>query len=348
MKVKRGTEVHATRCHVCALILSGILLSACGRVVPHGGATPSTPNKEVASAAAADMAPSDFIPSDLELVLRLDLNRVRQGLGEKEANELVGRAIDRAAASGLLRVALSKARVMWLGLRVADIEAGDRVIAIELNDGTELTPDPIAWRRHDTGVKNLTRYDATQEPSRSAFAQVFTIGQRGAVFVTPVEVHPLARVLQGADADRGQPDARGLLSADYRPGKLSTSLEDRYPSLSMLLRGVGRVHATVHFDGDQVKLESRIRCASEQAATKLLRFIDTMRDSLAASKRHSATLSQLEAKQVETAIHLSWRLPRRLVWALLSGPAKPKQTTPNGKQEPTQGAAPPSAEGASR
>lgn len=313
--MKARADMAAPRPHALALLL---LLTACGRVLPHGGVRSTAAQPAAATPKLADLAPPDFLPADLELVVRLDLKRVREGLGEKEANELVARAIDRAAASGLMRLALSQARVLWFGLRVTDIDEGDRVIAVEFNDDATLTPDPNTWRRHETSVVGLVRHDAIKKPARSEFAQVYTLGQQGAVFVTPVEVHPTARRLDHLHLQRDQPDARGLLSMDYRPTRLSPSLEDRYPSLSALLRGVERVRATVHFEGDEVRLEGRVGCASESAALKLRRFIDTFRNSLSKSKRHASTLRQLEATTTETDLRFTWRLPRRIVWALIS------------------------------
>ncbi len=319
--MKARADMPAYRPPFLALLL---VLSACGRVLPHGGLSSTAARPPVATPKLADLAPPDFIPADLELVVRLDLNRVREGLGEKEANELVARAIDRAAASGLMRLALSPARVLWFGLRVTDIDEGDRVIAVEFNDDAKLNPDPNAWRRHETSIQGLARHDAIEKPGRSGFARVYTLGQRGAVFVTPVELHPAARRLGQLNLQRGQPDARGLLSIDYRPARLSPSLEDRYPSLSALLRGVERVRAAVHFEGDEVRLEGRVGCASESAALKLRRFIDTFRASLSKSKRHADTLSHLEATTTETDLRFTWRLPRRIVWALLKSGSAPE------------------------
>ena len=178
---------------------------------------------------------------------------------------------------------------------------------------------------HDPRLpRGLVRHDAIKKPDRSDFAQVYLLGQRGAVFVTPVEVHPTARRLGRLHLQRGQPDARGLLSIDYRPARLSPSLEDRYPSLSALLRGVERVRATVHFEGDEVRLEGRVGCASESAALKLRRFVDTFRASLSKSERHAHTLSDLKATTVETDLRLTWSLPRRIVWALIGSGSSPE------------------------
>ncbi|MBM4360992.1 MAG: hypothetical protein FJ096_23075, partial [Deltaproteobacteria bacterium] len=65
-------------------------LVACGPVVPRGGvslpatATPSTRLPE----------PRELVPSDLDLVIRLDLGALRASLGDRPTDELLRSALE--------------------------------------------------------------------------------------------------------------------------------------------------------------------------------------------------------------------------------------------------------------
>lgn len=317
-------------------------LGACGPEVPHGGVikTPAdAPDDRDTERRPPE--PVDLLPGDLDVVIRVDLSTVRDSLGADTSELLLERAADVASAEGLVREALAKAEVVWLGLRMADLEHGDRVMVIrsvkERGDQEPMiAPDDIAWSREPTAVEGVARWVSKSGPPRQGIERIFTFGKRQAVFVSPVQSHSVERVLKrGADQDRGQPAARGLVSFDYRTGRLSNAHENAYPSLAALVAGMVRMRATVDVVADQLELDGRIQCKTNTAAAKVHRFLETIVTATARRPRYTALLENLTITQNESVISVKWPLPRAVVAALLvdrqpaepaAVPAPPKAT----------------------
>jgi len=282
---------------------------------------------------------TDLIPADLELVLRVDISKVRDSLGPEASAALMDRAVDQVSSEGLIRRALSTSEIVWLGLRLSDIVAGDRVMVVrsikqrqtsggELRGRSGIEPDRIAWTPSETTIDGLTRWqakatagattDSTATP-RDGTSHIFTFGDRDAVFVSPVEVHSVERVLRrGPDPQRGQPQARGLVSIDYRARSLSPTLRNRFPSLAVLIAGIVRINAIIDVTGKRMQLDGRIRCKTNRAAKKVVRFIETIRLATAKRPRHAELLTELTTDLEDKVVHLRWPLPRTVIRGLLS------------------------------
>jgi hypothetical protein len=318
-----------------ALLL--LSLVACGPEVPKGGVvkTADDAKTDAPKARRVESAP-DLMPADLDLVLRVDLSKVRDSLGAEASEHLIGRAVDVAGAEGLIRSALARAEIVWVGLRMADVEAGDRVMAIrtmktrsvgDSKPTPAVEPDSIAWKREDTEREDLARFVARGTTPRGGTERIFTFGEREAVFVSPVESQSVERLLrEGADSERGQPVATGLLSLDYRTGKLSHEHENAYPSLAALVAGVIRMRATIDVVADRLELDGRIQCRSIATATKVELFLDTIRTATARRPRYAELLADLKLKRSESVVSIQWPMPRAVVAALLVD-ATPTPTT---------------------
>lgn len=313
-----------------------VALSGCGAEVPHGGVVKSASDATTTDPDEPERgppAPLDLIPGDLDVVVRVDLSKVRDSLGADASEQLLERAADVASAAGLVRKALAGAEIVWLGLRMADVEHGDRVMVVRSvkqrgDQEPVVQPDPIAWTKQPTDVGDVTRYLAKSTPTRDGTERIFTFDERTAIFVSPVESHSVERVLRrGPDAERGQPAARGLVSFDYRTGKLSTAHENAYPSLAALVAGMVRVQATVDVVADQLELDVRIRCKTNTAATKVARFLDTIVGATARRPRYADLLKELKIERSESVVTIAWPLPRAVVAALLVDSAPPAPPT---------------------
>ncbi|HHH29686.1 MAG TPA: hypothetical protein ENK57_15260, partial [Polyangiaceae bacterium] len=324
------------------VLLTGLALVGCGPEVPHGGVVKSAadadkPNEEVSSKQRRPPTPLDLIPGDLDVVVRVDLSKVRDSLGGDASELLLARAADVASTAGLVRKALAQAEVVWLGMRMADVEHGDRVMVVRSikqrgHQEPVVAPDPIAWTKESTAFGDITRYLAKSPPTRDGTERIFTFDDRTAIFVSPVESYSVERVLErGPDADRGQPAAKGLVSIDYRTGKLSAAHENAYPSLAALVAGVVRVRATVDVVADQLELDARIRCKTNTAAAKVSRFLETIVGATARRPRYADLLKELKIERSESVVTIAWPLPRAVVAALLvdsTGPVPPPSPLP--------------------
>ncbi|MBW2458696.1 MAG: hypothetical protein JRI68_29630 [Deltaproteobacteria bacterium] len=316
---------------LAASVVTGVM--GCGSVVPAGGVP-----KGEGSGAAASAGPrrtfeaTDLIPQDLDLVIRVDLAKVRDALGPEPSKELMGRAIEEAGTEGIVHQALAEADAVWLGLRLADFETGDRVMVVRAHD-EPVKPDSIAWTHRSSVVEGVQIYEPKVAPARSGTGRIIRVGKREAVFVSPVEVASVDRVLRrGPDPERGQPEARGLMSLDYRGRRLSPGLENRFPSLASLVAGVERVSASIEVTGHRLELEGRIRCKTPKAAIKVIQFLETIRTVGGRNERHRELLEALRLERSAATVQVRWRLPREAVILLL---------TPTGETEPPPGPQPP-------
>jgi len=283
-----------------------------------------SPPAPAAPAPPERLTGSDLLPGDLDLVLRIDLAKVRRGLGSESSEELAERALREADPEAIVREALARADAAWLGLRVANLLDGDRVVVVELPKGT-VRPDPIAWSAHeDRGEGDRVQlFDALVPPPRGGTARIVTLADGTVLFVSPVEVDAVDRVLlSGPDAERGQPEARGLLSLDWRVKRPGVRLQNRFPSLAALMRGIVRVRATVTMRGNELLLEGRMRCHDEPAASRVLRFVQTFAETAKQIERYGPLLKSLELSRAGSTVRVRWALPPEVVLgALRDGPS---------------------------
>jgi len=335
-----SADVRAAAPLLAGWVLVVLGAAGCGPVVPSGGVPQGQPSASAApTAAKRTVEATDLIPQDLDLVIRVDLAQVRESLGPEPSKELMGRAIEEAGTEGIVHQALAEADAVWLGLRLSDFETGDRVMVVRAHD-EPITPDPIAWTQRQGIVDGVTIYDPKTPAERSGTGRILRLGKRDTVFVSPVEIMAVERVLQrGPDPDRGQPEARGLMSLDYRGRRLSPGLENRFPSLAALVAGVERVNAAIEVTGHRLDLEGRIRCKTPKAAGKVVRFLETIRDVGARRERYQELLAALAIERTAATVQLRWRLPRATVIALLS-PAAPGPAAPEPPPDPAAAPSP--------
>src|SRR6185503_14797055 len=137
-----------------ALVCAALLAAACSR-------PPAPP-----PAAPATTRPADAIPADLDVVVRVDLARIRGALGPT----LYAALRDAAARSGdpVTSSALEHADAVWIGLRPgSDAEHSDDVVVLSGNFA-DLDPRALGhfgpamdlgagWRRWDLAEKPRAR-----------------------------------------------------------------------------------------------------------------------------------------------------------------------------------------------
>ena len=250
---------------------------------------------------AHDVDPADIFPGDLDLVVRVDVGRMRAGIGPAAADALAKRALQETAGEEV-REALACAEVVWIAARAADLDAGDRVIVVE---GKGCVPELAAarWERVRSANAKLRIFDRTLEAPRSGTARVINLGNRATVFVSPVELDAVKRVLEaGPDPRRGSPSAEGLLSFDLRAGRLPPALEKKYPSIGAVLAGIERVQGSAVLVDDGLKIDVQVRGASDAGAERAARFLEAMRESLEKSPRFAALLKDGRVERVDKSM----------------------------------------------
>jgi len=295
----------------CALVIAvSSLVGACGKEVPAGGvlAVPTF-------ATSRKIDPVDVLPADLDLVVRVDLARMRGGVGPMALEALA----KHLPGESMLRGVLDKADAMTIGLRADDLDAGDRIVIVE-GAGIEITPDPNLYEPAPPIVEQVRVWDLkVPDGDRAAIARVMQIEQRAVAFITALEVDATTRVLrEGPDEERGQPFAEGLVSADWRPQPLRPALAKKYPSIASVLEGVARVRATATVDGEALVIRGEITGQSEAAAARAAKFVSLLRDN--AGEGDASLLRNLAVEPAGGSVHIVWSIPAETVLRAVAPP----------------------------
>ncbi|WP_438032817.1 hypothetical protein [Sorangium sp. So ce204] len=322
--MRAAAEVRAAVAAAAALMALG--LPACGDAAPGlaGGGHPTRAASPAGPRVVRRIEPADLLPADLDLVVRVDVARMREGLGQAASDELARRALDEVPDEAL-ESALQRADVVWLGLRLADLEEGDRVVVLE-GRMAGLTPDPGRWEpapaaQEGGAVDRVAVFDRRGgvAGSRADTARIIALGDRAVALVSAVEVSSVARLLRdGPDARRGDPAAEGLVSLDLRARRLPPYLARRFPSIGALVAGVARVRAVASLHDEGVRLDVELVGVDAAGAARARRFLEVLRDNVEEG-RYADLMKELSIEQVESTVRLRWLFPAPLVLALLSG-----------------------------
>lgn len=305
-------------CRRAAAICSAALvaLAGCNREVPaRSGAKPRP------SQLSKRLVARDFMPGDLDVVLRVDMARLRAGLGPNVAEALAARAGD-ADADGFVSEAMAKADAVWIGLRLADIDAGDRVIVAEGRLG-EIHIDPTQWEETTptATMESVQILDRLGAAPRAGTGRIVVYDKKLYAFVSPVEVDATTRVLRdGPDEGRGDPTADGLVSADVRGHRLPPSLEKKYPRIGSLIAGVVRVRGSATLGDDGVRVAIDMTAKTPQAAERVEKFLTTLRES-GAQTRFAPLMNTVKMERVDTHLLLSATVPAAMIVGALGDQA---------------------------
>jgi hypothetical protein len=251
----------------------------------------------------------ELFPVDLDVVVRVDLERMRVALGPL-ADGLSSRVESEIDVHDELAAkAIERARVAWIGTRLADVELGDRVLVVE-GDVDDLRPDSALYQLLDPPLSDSIKTFERRGPlARETTARIHLLGAKTIVFVSGVEVDGVERVLlRGADPGRRDPPADGLVSADIRGRRLPPSLERKFPSIGSIVRGIERARASVTMVDDGLRAEFDMTTASDAASKKLDSFINALREGGQGS-RYAQLFDGLHVERVERVVQMKWVVP---------------------------------------
>jgi len=209
--------------------------------------------------------PALSIPGDLDLVIRVDLARLRDLFGlafEAALDEMLARAPG-AAADGdtgrlLLRV-LSRADTVWLGARPGlSPELTDNVL-VARGRFAGIVPDAIGgdppWDRPERLGGGVLRYERRAPELRATPAVMYLREPDRIVIGSTAEIDALELTLERAE---GQPPLRapeaGIVALAARVPELSQKLRSRAPTLTRLLDGAERLSCAIDRRGDELEL----------------------------------------------------------------------------------------------
>jgi len=244
---------------------------------------------------------------------------MRAGIGPAAADELSRRALQGAGEKELSE-ALACADVVWVATRAADVEAGDRVIVIE---GKSCMPDLTRgqWEKVRSANGRMAIFDRKGEAPRSGTARIVNLNNRATVFVSPVELDSVKRVLDaGPDEKRGNPTAEGLVSVDVRARALPPGLAKRYPAIAAVLGGIERIKGSAVLADDGLRIDAQVLGKAAEGAEKAARFLSAMRDSLLEGRLGEAAKGA-KIELVERTVQVKLTVPAKLLLAAVSASA---------------------------
>ena len=208
----------------------------------------------------------DAIPADLDVVLRIDLERMQRTLGGSTLAELEARA-RAGAGSGvdeqkLMSDLLRDARTVWIALRPGEsVGVTDNVVVL---DGRFADFDPTRYAAAPPWHPSIDLgggwrvYERQQPEQRSAPARIYARGNEWVVLVSAAEVDSVERTIEerlGGDAL--QAPSQGAVSIAARAQPLARRMRDRAPAAARLLARALRLqaHADLAASGLVAELE---------------------------------------------------------------------------------------------
>lgn len=283
--------------HRRALLSLTLLAAACGpKPLP---APPPAPRVSM---------PGELIPSDLDVVVRLDLGRVKAALGAAAVSALAGDVLARGsakqAADELLIASLLEADLVYLGYRPSPQGAPlDRVLALQ-GRFTQLMHPPSGFSSATDLGADVRYWDATTPPSREGVARIYAFGDRLRAFVSEAELDAMERQLGGAPSDqRLEAPSEGTLSLAARPTLLARL--SGHGILRRLLEGAKHLSAVLDLDSDAVRLKAELQLQTPEQAADLVSAAN-----LVAGRLLGARAAQFELRADAERVLLSAKLSR--------------------------------------
>jgi len=303
-----------------ALLTAGVAvaLAACNEV-PAGG-VPSVPS---GARVSRRLHPNEVIPADLDVVVRIDVQGLKKTLGPTFDEQLKSRF----SSDRILARAAPRARTLTLALRAADIDRGDHVIVLEGDPG-DLALASEGYEAQPSANDKVRIFVRALPGPRDGTEAVVILDERAVVLVSPVETDAVLRVLRnGADAQRGQPVAEGIVSADIRARRLPMEFERKFPSFGRLIAQVMRIKALLVVSDEGLRLEAEIIARGDPGAERVRKFLNVLREG-ASGEGPTIVLKKMKIEKLGATVRVTTALSVETLIALLAPQAERAEPSP--------------------
>ena len=249
--------------------LGAVLLIACARRTV--GAPPAAPARLTTLA--------DAVPADLDLVIRVDIRRIRDALGETVWADLRKGAASSARSTGdaateqFLAEALGRADLAYIGVRPSPSEdALDNVVALSGNfsglDPRRTVTAPL-WRPAIDLGANWRRYDRSPPRQRPAPARIYLYGDEQLVCVSEAEIDSVERVLELGKRDASlKVPAQGVIALAARLPPILPRLLEGAPTFAELVAGARELEASADVTTTGLRIAAAVKFQSGGAAKR--------------------------------------------------------------------------------
>lgn len=293
-------------------------VTACG--TPHIAA-PSTPAPSLSS-------PAQAIPGDLDVVVRVDLRRMRDAVGPLALNQLEkktpGDTLRAAGDARLYDAALRDADTVWLALRPGDsLDHTDNVIVMK-GHFADIDPQSYPclprWRPAiDLGAA-WRLYERATPTLRSAPARIYARADDLMVFVSSAEIDSTERVIEKhADDPRVEPEDKGTISVAARARALVEAVGERAPAAARLLARASRVRADAALNVGYLTAELEVDFSDTAEARRAAKATGLLAKSVEEQGGALGRFARaLDIEAVGTALVLHLKLSQGALGALLA------------------------------
>ncbi|HET9958242.1 MAG TPA: hypothetical protein VFQ61_27295 [Polyangiaceae bacterium] len=257
------------------------------------------------------------MPADLDLVVRVDLERLRGSISpelfgalEKRISESSSGQDDEPTARWLLQ-ALGRADTAWLAVRPGlAAELTDSVVVLRgrfADSQGELLAPPWGHGRDLGGT--VLRFERAAPKLRASPALVVLRPPDRLLISTSAEIDALDRSLEGRGEEPLRAPESGLVSGAARLQLLKERLADRVPRVAKLLEGAAHARAKLDRTGERYPLELELTFETPQQAAEFAQAAERVRAALVDPSR--AWLGQLQIRAFEAYVSLNVELSER-------------------------------------
>lgn len=244
-------------------------------------------------------SPADALPGDLDLVVRVDLEKVRAALGPAGI-ELMRRgtgALPSDPGTSLVTSALERTTTAYLALRPELVpgEADNVLVLSGRFEGLGIDQalasagfaSPI-----DLGA-DVRRFDRRAKVGRAAPARIYAFRNEQLVFVSAAEIDSVEAVLEhGGRPSTLRPREQGVLAFAARLRALRFGLAQRYPSLARTIGEASGVEGSVAGSPDGLTLDLSFELPSEAAAQESAEGLGRVQEALSSGDGKLAALAR--------------------------------------------------------
>jgi hypothetical protein len=310
--------------------------------LPGLGAPPAPPPRTLASALRE---PSSLLPRDLDVVIRVDADKIRSTLGLKTAERLAAESVgvkssaeasDQPAVPGgprdpeaALAAMLAKdAKAVWVGFRG---HGGDSVLVAK-GEPTALDPDtwsrdartatgPGPFARKPTTEPGFVWFDRREKGTRTQPARLLWLGAGALAAISPGEIDAIERVVRsGGDGDRLRPREDAVLSFALRGRALRAFLATNLPEFGAILTKATDAEGGVDLEGGEVRGDVTFAfensAEAESARASLDRLLSDLRQTKSVRVRllaRAATTSLVSSDSLRLRLVLPGDVARAIV-----------------------------------
>jgi len=268
--------------------------------------------------------PTDVIPPDLQLTVRIAAKRLQEALGRGVVERMrKDSQLSTPLSDPLIGWALERADTAWAAFRLALVaEQMDNVLVLAGNFD-DLAPDRAHWLTPVDLGGGWQCWDKSQKVSRAEPARLYAFTGEALVFASEAEIDAVERRLErGVEVESIEPPELGLVSIAASMPALAAALRDKSPRAAALLeRGtVLTGHADFeHTSGATLRLDFAFK-ASEQAersARAATLLLEAMRETPGVV---GAVASAARVEALGKSVSLQLRLESAVLASMLACP----------------------------